>query len=149
MFLMVNTVISNCLITIGMLGNCDFNPTTHRQTFDTVLWNLVTHFLHIALDINTLLAKHTIGPIGWDIPRIVQGFTQSHHTCTWTIYIHDRISIREFCRIIGQDTSASHQTLVNGNTVGQQRLGCRGWRTLGVKGVIVLVYLVITTTNET
>ena len=101
MFLMVDTIISNCLITIGMLSNCDFNPTTHRQTFDTVLRNLVTHFFHVTFYINAFLTKHAIGPISWDIPRIVQGFTQSHHACTWTVYIHDRISIREFGRIIG------------------------------------------------
>ena len=148
MFLMVDTIVSYGLITVGMLCNCDFNTTAHRQTFDTILWNLITHFLHVTLDIHTLLTKHAISPIGWDIPRIIQGFSQSHHACTWTVHIHDRIAIREFCRIIGQDTSTSHQTLVNGNTVGQQRFGCRGRRTLGIKGVIVLVYLVITTTNK-
>ena len=51
-----------------MLGNCDFNTTTHRQALNTVLRNLVTHLFHITLDINTLFTKHTIGPVSRDIP---------------------------------------------------------------------------------
>ena len=148
MLLMVNSIISNCLVTICMLSYSNINSSPHRKTFDIILWDIIAHLFHIGTNINPFFSKHTVSPVGWDIPRVIESFSQTHHTCTRTIDIHDWISISKFGWIVGQNASTTHQSLVNGNTVSQNRFRSRSRRTLSIKGMVILVALIISAANK-
>ena len=145
---MIGTIVSECLVTIGMLGYSNFNSSSHRKTFNAVFWDFIAHFFHIRTDINPFFTEHSVGPVGWDVPRIVQSFFKVYHGCSRTVDMHDRSSVREVCWIVREDASTSHKPLVDSNTVGQEWLGSGGRGTFGIEGVIVLIGLIISSTYK-
>ena len=54
---MVNTIVSQGLVAVCMLGYSDIDSSTHRKTLNAVFWDLVAHFFHVGTDINSFLKK--------------------------------------------------------------------------------------------
>ena len=145
---LVISIICNGLITVCMLGDAYFDPASHWQTFNAVLSDIVAHFFHIAWDIDTLFTESTIGPISWDIPWGIEGLSEVHHPSPPVIHVHNWLSTREVGWVIGDDAIASHQALVNGDSISQQGFNGRSWRTLCIKSVVILIPVKIPSPNK-
>ena len=65
--LVVDTIIGQGLISIGIADNRCFNTATQRQTLNIIHRDIIVHLIHVRFDIHPSFLQEFIGPEGWDV----------------------------------------------------------------------------------
>ena len=73
---------------------------------------------------------------------------QVHHGCTTAIHVHDWIAAWKVSWIIGKNAGTTHQTLVNSNPISKNRLNSRTRWSFRIKGMIVLIGSIISSSDK-